>query len=234
MKNKVNKKDLRNRLVAIYEPSSGQAEYFRTLKTNIDMVSLDINLQSLLITSPTQDSGKTMIASNLAATYAQYDKKILLMDLDLRKPSMGYTFPQTRTSIGLSGLLDVSADFKLEDAIVQINDTNLYALPVGVKIASPHTILNSKRLEDIIAELKEQFDMIIIDTPPILAVTDALVLSKFVDRCVMVVKNNYSRKDEVKKSINLLSELDSKYLGVVFNNAEMKEKEYYYYGESKE
>ncbi|WP_165005479.1 CpsD/CapB family tyrosine-protein kinase [Enterococcus sp. ZJ1668] len=225
---RTSKEDLVNKNVALQAPGSEQAEYFRTLKTNIDMLHIGRKVKSLVITSPTPDSGKTLIASNLAATYAQYDQKTLLIDLDLRMPSIGYAFPETKRSLGLSGLLDGERTVDLEDMLIQIGNSSLYVLPVGRKFSLPHVTINSRALEAIILAAKEEFDMVIIDTPPILAVSDALIVSRLVDGCLMAVKHNYTKHQELTKGNELLMVLEEKYLGVVYNNPEMLESRYSY------
>ncbi|EMG28809.1 Tyrosine-protein kinase (Capsular polysaccharide biosynthesis) [Listeria fleischmannii 1991] len=225
---KTDKKDIKNRLVALHEPSNPQAEYFRTIKTNIEMANIDSQIKSLLITSPTQDSGKTMISVNLASTYANDGVKTLIVDLDLRRPSLGFAFPFLKSCPGLTGILDSSQKLTLDDAIVKIGDTNLYALPVGVRPVSPYSILNSEKLVQLIKQLQEEFDMIIIDTPPVLMVTDALLISKWVEACILIARGSYSNKKDVRKSLKSLRDSNANVLGAIFNNPQMKQTNYYY------
>lgn len=225
---KTDKRDLKNRLVSLYAPTSEQAEYFRTIKTNIEMLNIDMQFQTILVTSPTQDSGKTMIASNLAATYAQCGKKTLLIDLDLRKPSLRFVFPKANLSMGLTGLLGSSQSIPLEDAIVEIVQGEFDILPVGTRPSSPYAILNSKKMGQLLSILKGHYDVIIIDTPPVLPVTDALLISKWVDGCVFVAKNGYSKKQEVRKAIKMFKDANAPIIGTIFNNTQMKKLDYYY------
>ncbi|HFR3101122.1 TPA: CpsD/CapB family tyrosine-protein kinase [Enterococcus faecalis] len=225
---KKEKIDLHKKNAALYSPETEQAEYFRTLKTNVEMLNIGREIKSLVVTSPTKNSGKTLISSNLAATYAQYKMKTLLIDLDLRKPSIRYSFPETKESLGLSGLLDSSRELTLEQMVVKIEDTSLYVLPVGSKITLPHVVINSITLKKIIEEAKAKFDIVIIDTPPLLSVTDALVISNLVDGSIMVVKNGYTKKQEMIKCHAMLSS-NNNYLGVVYNMPDQTQNRYYYY-----
>ncbi|EIA20222.1 CpsD/CapB family tyrosine-protein kinase [Listeria fleischmannii] len=225
---KTDKKDLKNRLVALHEPSSPQAEYFRTIKTNIEMMNIDSKVKSLLITSPTQDSGKTMISVNLASTYANDGVKTLLIDLDLRRPSLGFAIPIVKASPGLTGILDSSQNLTPEDVIVPVTDTNLYVLPVGARPLSPYSILNSAKLGQLIEQLKEIFDMIIIDTPPVMMVKDALLVSKWAEASVLIARGGYSNKIDIKKSLKNMQDANANILGVIFNNPQMKQDHYYY------
>ncbi|MBO0481022.1 CpsD/CapB family tyrosine-protein kinase [Candidatus Enterococcus courvalinii] len=210
------KKNLSQKNVALRDPSSVQAEYFRTVKNNLDLLHIGRPIRSLVITSPTQNNGKTLISSNLAATYAQYNKKTLLIDLDLRKPSMGDAFPESKQSLGLSGLLDANCEDTLKKMVVSINN-DFSVLPVGRHFSLPHVTINSEELRQVIRQAKEQFEMVIIDAPPILSVTDALILGEQADGCLMVVKNNYTKKQELQKGNELLSVLKDKYLGIIYN-----------------
>lgn len=223
-------KKFENRVVVLNDPTSEQAEYFRTLKTNIDMLKVGSMFNSLLVTSPTQDSGKTLIASNLAATYAQYGIKTLLIDLDLRKPSIGYIFPETQNKRGLSHLLDGQRKSNLLDEIVITADPNLFILPAGTRFTIPHIVLNSTAFKDLMEEIKKEFDMIVVDTPPLLAVSDALITAEMVDACTMVVKNNYTKKREMIQGDAQLAKFKDKYIGIIYNDQQQTTTAYSYYG----
>ncbi|MBC1553167.1 CpsD/CapB family tyrosine-protein kinase [Listeria booriae] len=216
----------KNKLVAKYEPQSAYAESFRYIRANIDFAGIDQEYKAIMITSPDPDSGKSLISANLAISYAALDKKTLLIDLDLRKPTVHKIFPECYSSYGLTGLLKNVV--KVAEAIVPADVPNLYVLPVGIAPADPAAVLNSEKMKEIYELLHGEFDRIIIDTPPVMAVADAQTISSWVDGTIMVIRNNYTKQDNAKKALQKLSVAGTTIIGTIFNNTNMKMNDYYY------
>ncbi|KGL45575.1 hypothetical protein BMT55_12860 [Listeria newyorkensis] len=216
----------KNKLVAKYEPQSAYAESFRYIRANIDFAGIDEEYKSIMITSPDPDSGKSLISANLAISYAALNMKTLLIDLDLRKPTAHKIFPECYSSYGLTGhLKDIVT---LEEAIVSSDVPNLSILPVGISPADPAAILNSAKMQQVYQTLYAQYDRIIIDSPPVMAVADAQTIASWVDGTIMIVRNNYTKQDNAKKTLQKLNIAGSTIIGTIFNNTNMKMNDYYY------
>lgn len=210
------------------KPKSIPAENYRVLRTNIQYSSIDKKIRRILITSAEQGEGKTTTSGNLALTFSQDEKKVLVIDCDLRKPSLHKRF---RISNNL-GLSDVILDKnKLPKALVRKNE-NLDILPAGKIPPNPSELLGSKALEDIFNELDNIYDVIILDTPPLHAVTDAQILSTKVDGVLLVVRAEKTKKDSVMAAKESLQKVNANIIGAVLNGAEgnSRNKYYYYYG----
>ena len=210
------------------KPKSIPAENYRVLRTNIQYSSIDKKIKRILITSAEQGEGKSTTVGNLALTFAQDEKKVLVIDCDLRKPSLHKKF-RISNNVGLSDIiLDKS---KLPKALVRKNEY-LDILPAGKIPPNPSELLGSKALEDILNELEDIYDVIILDTPPVHAVTDAQVLSTKVDRVLLIVRAERTKKDSVMAAKESLEKVNANILGTVLNCAESnsRNKYYYYYG----
>lgn len=176
--------------------------------------------------------GKSTTAANLAIVYAQSDKKVLLIDGDLRKPTMHKTF-NLSNRWGLTSLL--TGKVTINEVIRETQIDNLEVLAAGPIPPNPSEILSSKKMEDLLEELKGKYDMIIMDTPPVLAVTDAQILSTKCDGVVLVLTSGRVKRDFAIKAKANLDHVNARILGVVLNNVDAKNSEnyyYYYYGNS--
>lgn len=214
-------------LVVASKPNSVVSEQFRTIRTNIQFSMVDEDMKSIVVTSAGPGSGKSIVSANLAATFASEDKRVLLVDADLRKPTVHKTF-HVRNNDGLTTLL-TDRGAQLENMIYHTHVDGLYALTSGVIPPNPAELLGSKRMNELMKELEEEFDLIIYDMPPIIAVTDAQVMASKVDGTIFVLPKGQASKEEVLKSKDLLDMVNANVLGAVFNRVEKSSDSYYYY-----
>ena len=232
-------KDFESIFVVQNDPKSPISEAFRTLRTNIKFSSLDKPLKTLLITSPIPEAGKSSISINLALTMAQNKNKVILVDTDLRKPMIHKLFKQDN-KIGLTNIL--VEDKKIKEVIRKMSDIdpNLYFIPSGPIPPNPSELLGSNKMKEVLQELQNQADIVLFDSPPVIAVTDALVLANQVDGVVLILDFGEVTRDAAKQAKQLLEKVKAKILGVVLNKIDF-EKEgryypyyyYYYYGDEK-
>lgn len=214
-----------NNLIAFKNPKSMAAEAFRTLRTNIQYSSLDNALRSIVVTSTGSGEGKSTVVANLAITIAQSGKKVIIVDCDLRKPTIHKKVGVPNTE-GLTNVL--VQDKKIEECIVATKVSNLYALTSGPTPPNPAELLGSKKLKHILNELSKVFDMVILDAPPVIAVTDAQILSTIVEGVLLVSSYGHTEKLGLLKSKELLDKVGAKILGVVMNKVPEKSDSYYY------
>jgi len=213
-------------LITVTNPRSPISEAYRTLRTNIRFSSVDREVKVVMVTSPGPGEGKSTTVGNLAVTYAQADQKVLLIDSDLRKPVLHRLF-HVSNRFGLTDLLVSGAD-PLQ-AIRTTSVPNLHLITSGPTPPNPSELLGSKRMAAIMEELRGRYDMILLDTPPIIALTDAQIVSSLSDGVLLVIDAG-----KVKQSIALrakanLEQVNARILGVVLNNITHKEHDYYYY-----
>jgi len=214
-------------LITQLNPKSPISEQYRSIRTNIQFSAVDESIQSIVITSPGPSAGKSITAANLAVVYAQQGMKTLLIDADLRKPTVHYTFRLDNLR-GLSSVLIGEASF--EDAVETGTIGDLHILSCGPIPPNPAELLSSKRMEELIAYAEDHYDFVIVDTPPILAVTDAKIVSQIVDGTIFVVRSGVSEKEEMKKAKEImLSGGQTRILGAVLNDVPKNEETYYYY-----
>lgn len=221
-------------IITEINPKSPISEAYRTLRTNIDFSAVDEQLQVIVVTSAGPGEGKSTTAANIAVTYAQADKKVLLIDADLRKPTMHHTFSVSNRR-GLTNILTGQA--LLSEVASEVRIPNLSLLPSGPIPPNPSEMLASKKLAALLDELKRLYDYIIIDTPPALAVTDAQIIASRCDGVVLVIDSGKVKRELAIKAKSNLEHVKARILGVVLNNVDRKNKEayyYYYYGESKD
>lgn len=217
---------LKRRLLSHNSPKAPVAEQYRTIRTNIQFSGADEEIKSLVLTSSGPSEGKSTTATNLATVYAQQGLNVLLIDGDLRKPTAHYTF-RLENHTGLTNVL--TRQSSLEKAVQHTEVPNLYVLTSGPIPPNPSELLASKQMGEVLDEMKERFDMIIFDTPPILAVADAQILANQVDASLLIVSSAKTEKDAALKAKDLLTQAKSKLLGAVLNNRKIEEGNYYYY-----
>lgn len=214
-------------LVSMNNPKSMIAEQYRTIRTNIEFASIDCEIKTIVITSAEPGDGKSTTAANLAIVFAQQGKRVLLIDSDLRKPTAHYTF-KVDNKVGLTNVL--TKQYAFSEAITVTEDSKLYLLPSGPIPPNPSEMLGSEGMKNLLEEAKEQFDVILLETPPILAVTDAQVLSNLAEGAIFVVNSGKTEVDKAKKAKEQLVNTKVKLLGAVLNNKKQKDNQYYYGG----
>lgn len=201
------------------------AESYRMLRSNILYSSFDNENKVILFTSAQPKEGKSITCLNLAMSLSTDYKKVIVVDCDLRRPTVHKKL-KISNSTGLSELLIGKAE--INDVIQSVNN-NLDVITCGKIPPNPSEMLGSNNMKILIEELKEHYDYIVIDTAPVLAVTDAQVLSRIVDGVIVVVKANYTTSDMVKEVQNRLEAVKAKILGTILNGAERNLKSYHYY-----
>jgi tyrosine-protein kinase Etk/Wzc len=202
-------------LVTHYSPKSPISEAFRTLRTNIQFADPDRKLSTLLITSAGPSEGKSTIVSNLALTFANAGRRTLLVDCDLRKPNVQNIFEIDRDP-GLTTVLLGEKSWR--EVLVATKIPDLHIIPSGPIPPNPTEMLGSQHMKDLIAALQSEFEMILFDSPPVVAVTDAAILSSVVDGTLLVVELGRSRGSGVNRALDLLEKVNARLLGVVTNN----------------
>ena len=210
----------------MFNPKSPTAEQYRTIRTNIQFSSIDEEIRTIMVTSSGPAEGKSTTTANLAVVFAQQGKKVLLVDADMRKPTVHYTFSMNN-AYGLTNVL--TRQTELKEAIKQSKEEKLDVLTSGPIPPNPAELLSSRAMDQFFQEAKEVYDIIIFDTPPVLAVTDAQVLANKCDGTVLVVSSGKTEIESAQKTKELLTNAQGKILGVVLNNKKMDNNDYYYY-----
>ncbi|MDR7238754.1 capsular exopolysaccharide synthesis family protein [Neobacillus drentensis] len=213
-------------IIAMFDSKSPIAEQYRTIRTNIQFSSIDKEVRSIMVTSTGPGEGKSTTVANLAVVFAQQGKRVLLVDADLRKPTVQYTFNQTNT-FGLTSVL--TKQMTLEKAISSTEEKNLFVLTSGPIPPNPAELLSSHAMAQFFQDAHELFDIVLFDTPPVLAVTDAQILANKCEGTILVVSSGKTEKELVIKAKELLDSAQSKLLGVVLNNKKLQNNSYYYY-----
>lgn len=204
-------------------PTSGLTEAARAIRTNIVFMSPDHPHKTLLITSAVPSEGKTTVACAIATTIAQAGQRVVLVDCDLRRPRLHSVF-RRRNDFGVtSALLDRSVQ---DDIVFETEVPNLWLAPTGPIPPNPAELLHSEAFRGVLSRLQERFDRVIIDSPPIIAVTDATVLSTLVDGVIVVVRASKTTKDLVRRALKSLRDVSSQLVGVVLNAADVEDDSY--------
>ncbi|XEC95503.1 CpsD/CapB family tyrosine-protein kinase [Paenibacillus tarimensis] len=209
-----------NNLITLTNPYSPISETYRTLRINLQYTPGKQTVKAVMVTSSISDEGKTTTLSNLAVAYAQEGKGVLVIDADLRNPSLHDVFSQLNQA-GLSDVLVNKTNWQ-----EAINDTaipNLSILTAGVIPSNPSEMLASKQMAALIEELKERYDILLIDTPPVLAVPDPLIVNAYCDGVLLVVAAGKADKETVKKAKASLERVNARILGAVFNKMNRKD-----------
>lgn len=220
--------DKRVELVAQHLPKSQMSEAFRALRTALLLSQADHPPQVILVTSALPREGKTTAAANLAVTLAQLGDRTLLIDADLRKPGVGRLLNMTDGKY--AGLSSYLAGVSSLDLVTVPHPTipNLAAIPTGPLPPNPADLLSSHKLADAIAELRSKFKFIVIDSPPIMAATDAVILSVQTDGVLLVVRSGETPKEAFTRTRDLLTSVKCRMLGVVLNAVDSSAPDYYY------
>lgn len=207
------------------------ASIFGKLKANIDFSFVEGKQRTLIFTSALPNEGKTTIAVNVAAAMAASDKKTLIVDADMRNPTAHLLFNLVNTR-GLSDIISQGGDWR--QFVYKAKVPNLYIITAGRKPSNPSRFLSSDRFNSLLAELAQEFDYIVLDTPPLLLVPDTQIISPHVDGVILVVKNGKTSRDLLKEAHETLVRANANVIGAVLNHAGKKENVYGYgygYGE---
>lgn len=230
---------MKKELIAELEPKSPISEVFRTLRTNIQFMNTKGKLKTILITSTFPGEGKSWVASNLAVTFAQAGKKVVLIDADMRKGRQYTIFgisPIPGLSNYLSGIDMDDEERDITDIADYIQDTeidNLFVMPAGNIPPNPSELLISPQMVNLLEQLKELCDIVIIDGTPNELVTDSLIITRLVDSTIIVTASKQTKKDNLRRAIQNIQNVGGKIAGVVVNKVLIAAKKYeqsYYYG----
>jgi len=203
-------------LITVADPRSPVSEAYRALRTNLDFSSLDRPIRTMLVTSAGPEEGKSTVLANLAVTTAQAGKKVILVDGDLRRPTLHHIF-NLKNDVGLTTM--VVDDAAMESPPLQDTGVEgLQLLPSGPLPPNPSELLGSRRMEEIIAVLLERADIVFFDAPPVVAVTDAAVLATKVDGVLLVIYAGRTRRDYARAARARLEKVNANLLGAVLNN----------------
>lgn len=213
-------------LVVHNNPKSPVAESYRVLRTNIQFASVDKPVKVIAVTSSCPEEGKTTTIANLAITFAQSGSSVLLLDADLRKPRVHKSFGLTNNT-GMTTVLAQHIDYKKCIAAARVD--NLYILTSGPIPPNPSELLTSNAMKSLIEKLREDFDIILLDTPPVGIVTDAAILSTIADGTILVVSSGKVEIGAAQRAKELLQKVNANILGVVLNNIEKNGRNDYYY-----
>ncbi|HFD39516.1 MAG TPA: polysaccharide biosynthesis tyrosine autokinase [Anaerolineae bacterium] len=208
-----------NTLITIAEPRSPISEAYRTLRTNLDFAGLDRSLKTLVVTSAGVGEGKTTTLANLAVVSAQAGRRVILVDADLRRPTLHQLFGLPNET-GLTTMMrdeEVLAAPPLQATGVE----GLSVLTSGPLPPNPADLMGSRRMEEVIAALAERADQVLFDTPPVVAVTDAAVLTTKVDGVLLVIGAGKTRRDQARAAVQRLEQVNARLVGAVLTNAEM-------------
>ncbi|MBQ8892251.1 MAG: CpsD/CapB family tyrosine-protein kinase [Bacilli bacterium] len=216
-------------LVIVDKPNSSFGEEIKKVRTNLMFSNLDDDMKVIMLTSSIPGEGKSFIASNLAAAFAQANEKTLLIDCDLRKGRLKKIFNIPPEEKGLSDLL-INKKWKEEykNYIQKTEVDKLSVLISGFYPPNPSELLASGRFEELLKELRKVYHIIILDCPPIVGLNDAMVLSKKADRCVLVANCEKTSMDVLEQSKNELLKMDVKISGIILNESEIHNNKYYY------
>ena len=213
------------KLVTSVNPKSIVSEQFRTMRTNINFSMPDGELQTILVTSASPGDGKSTVAANTAVVYAQEGKRVLLVDGDMRKPTVHYTFHLTNT-IGLSNLL--TRQTTLSEVVNPSEIEGLDIITCGPIPPNPAELLGSRTMDKVLEEMKNHYDIILFDAPPVLSVTDAQILSNKCDGTVLVLSSGQTEKEGIIKTKEALVASQANIIGAVLNNFVLDKDHYYY------
>ncbi len=216
------------KLVTAREPRSPIAEAYRVLRTNIQFSSVDEPTRTLMVTSPGPTEGKSVTLANLAVALAQSGRRVVAVDTDLRRPVLHRAFDVFK-SHGLSDVILEPPNPGLKDHLQATGVDNLWVLPSGSLPPNPAELLGSERFKDLIKELEKHADVILFDSPPVLAVTDAAVLSTCVDGVLIVNEVGRTRRNEARQAVEELRRVGANLLGVVLNRLSRRNGGYYYH-----
>jgi capsular exopolysaccharide synthesis family protein len=212
-------------LVTLCAPRSAPAESYRTLRTNVQFSALDVPVGSVVVTSPGSEEGKSTVAANLAVAMAQAGKRVLLVDSDLRRPTQHALFNLPNRH-GLTNLL-LDKHRTLDEVALATPVPGLELVPSGPQPPNPADVLGTQRMRCVLEEMRARADVVVLDSPPVLAVADALVLAATADATLLVVRSGQTRRTLAQRAREHLFRVEARLLGVVINAAPRHAESYY-------
>ena len=219
--------------VVIETPNSMEAEAYRKLELNISMKATKRNLQVIQCTSATPEDGKTTTSINLAAVYAEKKRKVIILDFDFHRPKIHRAFHKVN-DIGFYDYIRDDVDYH---QLIIKDESGIDLLLTGKHISFPHIVLESQKTIKLIESLRNEYEYIIIDTPPVLSVTDAAIISKLADGVVYVAAYNKTKKDDCKEGLRQLQKNNANIIGGVLANVDVRKTKgyrgYHYYSAEK-
>lgn len=229
-------------LISQTDPKSPVSEIFKNLRTNIQFMNSNKELKTILLTSTVSGEGKTWISSNLAITFAQAGKRVLLIDSDMRKPRIHDIFGLPQKP-GLSNYLsgineEYNAENNFDNLVDYIKETEIHNLSIitsGNIPPNPSELLIRPQMLELLEKLKKYYDVIIIDGTPSKLVTDSIILSRIVDCTLIVSSHNLTKKTDLEEVVKNIQNVGGKIAGVIYNRVQQTSKEYhnkYYYSDS--
>ena len=226
-------------LIINVNPKSIFSEAIKTIRTNLAFSNIDKEMKVILTTSPQSGDGKSFITANLAVAYAQEGKKVLVVDCDLRKGRQHEIFEvMNLTSGGYSNLiLNYKDEIKLNKYIVGTTNKNIDLLPTGPTPPNPVELLVSENNKKLMKQLREKYDIVLLDCPPVLGLSDTMIMTKYSDANVIVVSSRRTKIESLDKAKKVFAQANAKITGVIINRASVKDNSYYsyysneYYGE---
>ncbi|MED5475453.1 MAG: polysaccharide biosynthesis tyrosine autokinase [Candidatus Neomarinimicrobiota bacterium] len=213
-----NSEKIERRLLTHEDPKSPISEAYRSLRTSLMYDNKSEKGKCLLVSSPGPGEGKTTTVANLAITYANMGKKTLLIDADLRKPVLHKMFKNPHNK-GLTNFLSGSEN-NINEILIESGVKNLQIITSGIIPPNPSELLASNYMSNFINEVKKDFDVILFDTPPLIAVTDAFVITKFIDKFLLVIRASVTQKGALERSLSNLDNMKSSIDGVIFNGVD--------------
>jgi len=199
-------------------------EAFEKLQVNVNLASVDKKIKVIQITSSLQDEGKTTVAVNLAYSYAVKGEKVLLIDLDIRRPKVHRNF----NAANENGLVDYASGKVKKEQLIKKTNYNIDIILTGTKTPYPVKLLESELIKSLLDEAREKYDYIILDTPPVSAVVDPLIVSKLADGVVFVIEANRTKKQFVKDSLAQLENAQANIIGLVLKSVKSRGYDYKY------
>ncbi|NJP37443.1 CpsD/CapB family tyrosine-protein kinase [Alkalicoccus luteus] len=225
-KNKQEMSDKQRALITEFQKRSPISEQYRTLRTNIQFASIDKPVRSILVTSSSPGEGKSTTVANLSIVLAQQDNKVLLVDTDLRKPTVHFSF-QVPNQAGFTNVLTNQSSFN--EMVFETSIANLDVLPSGPLPPNPSELLGSQRMKQFMQHVKDRYDYVIFDAPPVNAVTDAQILAGHTDGVVLIIRSGKTEEDHAERAVESLKKVDANLIGAVLNDRQMEQSQYYYY-----
>ncbi|SFU43674.1 CpsD/CapB family tyrosine-protein kinase [Alicyclobacillus macrosporangiidus] len=211
--------------ITIAQPKSPVSEAYRNVRTNIQFSTAVNGARTLMFTSSVPEEGKTSTATNVAVVSAQAGKRVLLVDADLRKPQVHHRF-QVSNLDGLSTVL--IRERSLEECVIASRVPNLFLVPSGPIPPNPSEMLSSRMFVDFLQHCADEYDLVMIDTPPVLSVTDALIVSRQTDGVVFVVNALKTNRNLARQAVAALEQVNARVLGVVLNRVQQRDRQYGY------